>query len=60
MLSIIGGVVAVAAVGSLYTAQFPAFLHYSEFVGILLLWFGLFDFNAAKKKVTARHDHRYM
>jgi hypothetical protein len=43
MLSIIAGVVVISVAGSLYIAQFPAFLYYSEFVGILLLWFGFFN-----------------
>lgn len=43
MLSIIAGVVVVSIAGSLYIAQFPAFLYYSEFVGILLLWLGFFS-----------------
>jgi uncharacterized membrane protein YfcA len=45
MLSIIAGVVVVSIAGSLYIAQFPAFLYYSEFIGILLLWLGFFDFS---------------
>lgn len=40
MLSIIAGVVIVSIAGSLYIAHFPAFLYYSEFMGILLLWLG--------------------
>lgn len=40
MLSIIAGVLIVSIAGSLYIAHFPAFLYYSEFIGILLLWFG--------------------
>ena len=40
MLSIIAGVVVVSIAGSLYIAHFPAFLYYSEFIGILLLWLG--------------------
>jgi hypothetical protein len=43
MLSIIAGVLVVSIAGSLYIAQFPAFLYYSEFVGILLLWLGFFS-----------------
>lgn len=54
MLSIIAGVVVVSIAGSLYIAQFPAFLYYSEFIGILLLWFGFFDFNLLKNKVAAK------
>jgi hypothetical protein len=40
MLSIIAGVLIVSIAGSLYIAHFPAFLYYSEFIGILLLWLG--------------------
>jgi hypothetical protein len=40
MLSIIAGVVVVSIAGTLYIAEFPAFLYYSEFIGILLLWLG--------------------
>ena len=40
MLSIITGVIIVSIAGSLYIAHFPAFLYYSEFIGILLLWLG--------------------
>ena len=49
MLSIIAGVVIVAIAGSLYIAQFPAFLYYSEFIGILLLWLGFFNAPSRKK-----------
>ncbi|MDE1860455.1 MAG: hypothetical protein KGH72_01935 [Candidatus Micrarchaeota archaeon] len=40
LLSIISGVVIVSVAGSLYIVQFPAFLYVSEFIGILLLWYG--------------------
>ena len=40
MLSIIAGVVVVSVAGTLYIAAIPAFLYYSEFIGILLLWLG--------------------
>lgn len=43
MLSIIAGVIIVSIAGTLYIAKFPAFLYYSEFIGILLLWVGFFD-----------------
>jgi hypothetical protein len=61
MLSIIAGVVIVTIAGSLYIAQFPAFLYYSEFIGILLLWLGFFDFTSIRmrKKVAkspSAHD----
>jgi len=44
MLSIITGTVIVSVAGTLYIAQFPAFLYYAEFIGILFLWLGFFDF----------------
>jgi uncharacterized membrane protein YfcA len=53
MLSIIAGVVIVAIAGSLYIAQFPAFLYYSEFIGMLLLWLGFFNFPSRKKSNEA-------
>jgi hypothetical protein len=40
LLSIIVGVVIVSVAGSLYIVQYPAFLYISEFIGILLLWYG--------------------
>ena len=40
MLGIIAGVVVVSIAGTLYIAAIPAFLYYSEFIGILLLWLG--------------------
>lgn len=44
MLSIIAGTLIVSIAGTLYIAQFPAFLYYAEFVGVLFLWLGFFDF----------------
>lgn len=49
MLSIIAGVVIVSIAGSLFIAQFPAFLYYSEFIGILLLCLGFFDYKSLRK-----------
>lgn len=49
MLSIIAGVTVVSVAGSLYIDQFPALLYYAEFIGILLLWFGFFEFSFKKK-----------
>ncbi|MGD0728940.1 MAG: hypothetical protein ABR981_02590 [Candidatus Micrarchaeaceae archaeon] len=46
MLSIILGVIIVVIAGTLYIASFPVFLYYSEFVGIICLWFG---FSSSKK-----------
>jgi hypothetical protein len=45
MLSIIAGVIVVSIAGGLYIEEIPVFLYYSEFVGILLLWLGFFNFN---------------
>lgn len=49
MLSIIAGVVVVSLAGSLYIAQFPALLYYSEFAGVVLLWLGFYEFRSNKK-----------
>jgi hypothetical protein len=59
MLSIIAGTLVVSIAGSLYIAAFPEFLYYSEFIGILLLWFGFLGFGLGKKaeKVT-RHSKK--
>ncbi len=54
MLSIIAGVVVVSIAGSLYIAQFPSLLYYSEFIGVLLLWLGFFDFSYGRRKTNAR------
>ena len=54
MLSIIAGVIVVSIAGTLYIVQFPAFLYYSEFVGILLLWFGFFEFRLASNSKSAK------
>jgi hypothetical protein len=48
MLSIIAGTVVVSIAGTLYIAAFPEFLYYSEFIGILLLWFGFINFGGKK------------
>jgi hypothetical protein len=50
MLSIVAGVVIVTIAGSLYIVQFPAFLYCSEFIGILLLWSGFFDFTSLREQ----------
>ncbi len=44
MISIIAGVIIVSIAGTLYIVSFPAFLYISEFIGILLLWFGFYTF----------------
>ena len=63
ILSIIAGTVVVSIAGTLYIAAVPEFLYYSEFIGILLLWFGFFSFGHGKnakrvkrqKRVSKRH-----
>ncbi len=49
LISIIIGVIVVSVAGTLYIVEFPAFLYYAEFVGILLLWIGFVDFSVIKK-----------
>lgn len=49
MLSIIIGVVEVSVAGTLYIVSFPAFLYFAEFLGILLLWLGFFNFKRFSK-----------
>ncbi len=56
MLSIIAGVVVVSVAGGLYIAAFPAFLYYSEFIGVLLLWIGFFRFNVSKKNIRPKRS----
>lgn len=46
LLAIIVGVALVVVAGTLYIASFPVFLYYSEFAGILLLWYA---FSSPKK-----------
>jgi hypothetical protein len=42
MLSIMAGVVFVVMAGTLFILSFPSLLYISEFVGILLLWYGFY------------------
>ncbi|MEM0154372.1 MAG: hypothetical protein QW814_00870 [Methanothrix sp.] len=60
MLSIIAGAIVVSIAGTLYIAAIPEFLYYSEFVGILLLWFGFFSFGHGTnaKRVNRQERHR--
>ena len=58
MLSIVAGVVVVSIAGSLYIVQFPSFLYVSEFIGILLLWVGFFDFSSRKRIVSSQEELR--
>ncbi|MEM0201773.1 MAG: hypothetical protein QXR73_01170 [Candidatus Micrarchaeaceae archaeon] len=60
MLSIIAGALVVSIAGTLYIAAVPEFLYYSEFVGILLLWFGFFGFSHGTnaKRVKRQEIHR--
>ncbi|AGO60112.1 MULTISPECIES: hypothetical protein [Ferroplasma] len=48
LLSIVVGVIIVSVAGTLYIVEFPAFLYYAEFFGILLLWIGFVDFKVLK------------
>lgn len=50
MLSIIAGTLIVSVAGTLYIAQFPVFLYYAEFIGIILLWLGFFDFRSSRQR----------
>lgn len=45
LLSIILGVLVLSAGGTLYIAAFPSVLYLSEFLGIVLIWFGVVDFS---------------
>ncbi len=56
MLSIIAGVIVVTIAGTLYIVQIPVFLYYSEFIGIVLLWFGFFSFKSPKQKASANRS----
>lgn len=53
MLSIIAGVIVVSVAGTLYIDKFPAFLYYSEFIGILLLWLGFFEWRHRSRAVVS-------
>lgn len=57
LISIIIGVVVVSVAGTLYIVQFPAFLYYAEFIGILLLWIGFVDFSLIKKMFTRKNGN---
>ncbi len=50
MLSIIAGTLIVSIAGALYIAAVPEFLYFAEFVGIVLLWFGFFEFGFNKHR----------
>lgn len=54
MLSIIAGVIIVSVAGTLYIAKFPAFLYFAEFVGILLLWAGFFEWKPKRVGTTSK------
>ena len=54
MLSIIAGTIVVSIAGTLYIAAIPEFLYYSEFIGILLLWFGFFSFGHGRNAKVVR------
>lgn len=54
MISIIAGVIVVSLAGGLYITSFPAFLYYSEFIGIILLWLGFFRFDRVKSRLSSK------
>jgi hypothetical protein len=41
----ISGAAVLGAGGAFYIASFPVMLYYAEFIGIVLLFFGLVDFS---------------
>ena len=36
--------------GTVYIASFPALFYYTEFIGLLMLWLGFFNFDMLKRK----------
>lgn len=50
VLFIILGMVLFAVGGMLYVASFPASIYYTEFIGLVMLWLGFFDFSTLKQK----------
>jgi len=56
LLSIVVGVIIVSVAGTLYIVEFPAFLYYAEFFGILLLWIGFVDFKVLKNLFKANNN----
>ena len=60
MLSIIAGTLVVSIAGTLYIAAMPEFLYYSEFIGILLLWFGFFSFRDKRSAHVKQHMRKNM
>ena len=50
VLWIIAGMLAFAVGGMLYISSFPVSIYYTEFLGLVMLWLGFFDFNILKKK----------
>ena len=56
LLSIVVGVIIVSVAGTLYIVEFPAFLYYAEFFGILLLWIDFVDFKVLKNLFKANNN----
>ena len=54
VLWIIAGMVVFALGGTLYIASFPASTYYTEFLGLVMLWLGFFDFGILKGKRKGR------
>jgi len=48
----IGGALILGAGGTLYIASFPVALYYAEFLGIVLLFFGLISMPQASSTIT--------
>jgi hypothetical protein len=49
VLWIIAGMITFAAGGVLYIGSFPSSIYYTEFLGLVMLWLGFFDFSILKK-----------
>lgn len=53
MLWIVLGMLVFGVSGTLYIAAFPAAVYYGEFIGLVMLWLGFFDFSVLKRKRQA-------
>ncbi len=50
VLWIVIGILVFGFGGTLYIASFPALLYYTEFIGLLMLWLGFFNFDMLRKR----------
>lgn len=50
LLWIIAGMIVFAVGGMLYVESLPGSVYYAEFIGLVMLWLGFFDFNLLKRK----------